>query len=586
MTAELAPFLPRPTVERDGDRYRLDDDRPDSIGKVRPWYGVAPNLVRAYAWIMSLGADGLREVAETAVLNNNYLHGEGARDPRRVGAVRGRAVAGSSRSATAGSSWPGRPASPRTTSGRRVADFGTHYWTSHHPFVVPEPMTLEPTESYSRADLDEYAAILRPGRRRGVRGPGAWSARAPHASTIHRIDQAALDDPAPGRSPGAPTGASTPGRTRTRRHDPRPNRMTTSTRPGPRPRWIVGEWQRRTAGGRAAGGPGSMAKIGYAAMLEQFHPTDLLEWCPAAEEAGFSAGFMVSEHIQPWTPQQGQAAFAWAFMGALGQRTSLRFGTAVTCPGFRNHPAVIAHAAATLGAMYPGRFWLGLGAGEALNEHVIGGQWPEIGVRSAMLFEAIEVINRLFGGEVVRHRGEHFRLESLRLYTRPETPVPVYVATAGPINAKKTGRLADGMITVGAADEKIGMLWGKFDEGAREAGKDPAGMPKLLQVHVSWARTEQEALDNAMREWPNGGMPFPKQDIRNPEDFAAMAKLVRPEDFRNRVLISSDLAVHAASLQHYVDMGFDEIHVHNVGRNQAEFITAFGAEVLPALRLG
>jgi G6PDH family F420-dependent oxidoreductase len=115
-----------------------------------------------------------------------------------------------------------------------------------------------------------------------------------------------------------------------------------------------------------------MAKIGYAAMLEQFHPTELLDWCAQAEDAGFEAGFMVSEHFHPWTPQQGQAAFAWSFMGALGQRTSLRFGTAVTFPGFRMHPAVVAHAAATLGAMYPGRFWLGLGAGEALNEHILG----------------------------------------------------------------------------------------------------------------------------------------------------------------------------------------------------------------------
>ena len=149
-----------------------------------------------------------------------------------------------------------------------------------------------------------------------------------------------------------------------------------------------------------------MTKIGYAAMLEQFHPTDLLEWCPQAEAAGFSAGFMVSEHFQPWTPQQGNAAFAWTFMGALGQRTTLPIGLSVTAPGFRYHPAVIAHAAATMGAMYPGRFWLGLGAGEALNEHVIGGKWPEIGVRSHMLFEAIEIINKLFTGEVVRHAGE------------------------------------------------------------------------------------------------------------------------------------------------------------------------------------
>jgi G6PDH family F420-dependent oxidoreductase len=329
-----------------------------------------------------------------------------------------------------------------------------------------------------------------------------------------------------------------------------------------------------------------MTRIGYAAMLEQFHPTDLLDWCAAAEKAGFDAGFMVSEHFQPWTPQQGQSAFAWSFMGALGQRTSLPFGSAVTCPGFRYHPVVIAHAAATLGAMYPGRFFLGLGAGEALNEHVIGGRWPEIGVRSAMLFESIEIINKLFTGEVVRHRGDHFTVESARLYTRPpdDKRVPIYVATAGPVNAKRTGKFADGMITVGAADEKIKLLWEKCDEGCREAGK-PLGTPKLLQIHISWARTDEEAAENALREWPNGGMPFPKQDIRNPEDFAAMAKLVRVEDFSNRCLITSDLEWHARQIQHYVDMGFDEIHLHNVGRNQAEFIEVFGKEVLPQLRL-
>jgi coenzyme F420-dependent glucose-6-phosphate dehydrogenase len=328
-----------------------------------------------------------------------------------------------------------------------------------------------------------------------------------------------------------------------------------------------------------------MAKIGYAASLEQFHPTDLLDWCARAEAAGFGAGFMASDHFHPWTPGQGQSAFVWSFLGALGTRTSLRFGTAVTCPGFRYHPAVIAHAAATLGAMFPGRFWLGLGAGEAVNEHVVGGYWPEIGVRSAMLFEAIEVIAKLFGGEVVRHRGAHFTVESAKLYTRPEQPVPMYVATSGPLNAKRTGRLADGMITVGAADAKVAMLWGKFEEGARESGKDPTTMPKLLQLHLSWARTDDEAVDNAVRDWPNGGMPFPKQDIRNPEDFAAMAKLVRPEDFANRVLMTADLERHTAQIQHYVDMGFDEIHLHNVGSNQAEFIDVFGREVLPALRL-
>ncbi len=331
-----------------------------------------------------------------------------------------------------------------------------------------------------------------------------------------------------------------------------------------------------------------MTTIGYAAMLEQFHPTDLLDWCAQAEEAGFEAGFMVSEHFHPWTPTQGQSAFAWSFMGALGQRTSLNFGTAVTCPGFRYHPAVIAHAAATLGAMYPGRFYLGLGAGEALNEHVIGGEWPEIGIRSSMMFESIEIINKLFTGKVVKHKGEHFTLESSRLYTIPpdDQRVPVYVATAGPVNAKKTGKFADGIITVGAADEKIAMLWDKYEEGAKEAGKDVTVSPKLLQIHVSWARTDEEAVRNAMVEWPNGGMAFPKQDIKNPEDFAAMARLVRPEDFKNRVLMTSDLEAHTAHIQHYVDMGFDEIHLHNVGRDQAEFIEVFGREVIPNLRLG
>jgi coenzyme F420-dependent glucose-6-phosphate dehydrogenase len=146
--------------------------------------------------------------------------------------------------------------------------------------------------------------------------------------------------------------------------------------------------------------------------------------------------------------------------------------------------------------------------------------------------------------------------------------------------------MADGMITVGAADAKLHELWENFNVGAREAGKDPSKAPKILQLHFSWARTEAEALENAMVEWPNGGMAFPKQDIRNPEDFAAMAKLVRPENFENRMLISADLGRHIENIQHYVDLGFDEIHIHNVGLDQAEFIKVFGAEVLPHLNLG
>jgi G6PDH family F420-dependent oxidoreductase len=247
----------------------------------------------------------------------------------------------------------------------------------------------------------------------------------------------------------------------------------------------------------------------------------------------------------------------------------------------------VAQASATLEAMYPGRHWLGLGAGEALNEHVVGGYWPEAGERSQRMFEAIEVITKLFTasteGKDVRHQGRYFTLESSRLWTMPTTPPPVLVATAGPVNAKRTGRHADGIITVGAPLEKIEGLFGKFEEGAREAGKDPSAMPRILQLHLSWAETDEQALRNAMTEWPNGGMKFPKADIRSPFEFEQMAKLVRAEDFEGRMVISSDPDLHRAEIQRFVDLGFDRVYLHNVGRNQREWIEVFGRDVLPKL---
>lgn len=326
-----------------------------------------------------------------------------------------------------------------------------------------------------------------------------------------------------------------------------------------------------------------MGTIGYAAMFEQFHPTDLLRWSKLAEDNGF-ASVMASDHFQPWTPEQGQSAFVWAWMGALGAETRLRFGTGVTPPGFRYHPAIIAQAAATLEAMYPGRFWLGLGAGEALNEHVVGEYWPEAPARLSRLMESIEVIRKLFTGKKVKFSGEYIKLENTQLWTLPEKAPPIYVATSGPLMSERTGRYTDGIITVGAADEKIGMLMGRFEKGARAAGKDPAQMPRIIQLHVSWAESDEAAIDQAVKEWPNGGMNFPKQDIRNPEDFQAMAKLVRPENFKGRVMCSASLDAHREHLQHYIDLGFTEVYVHNVGRNQEEFIRAYGKEVVPSLK--
>ncbi|MBA2248289.1 MAG: TIGR03557 family F420-dependent LLM class oxidoreductase [Chloroflexia bacterium] len=326
-----------------------------------------------------------------------------------------------------------------------------------------------------------------------------------------------------------------------------------------------------------------MGSIGYAASFEQFHPTDLLTWCQLAENNGFSV-VTASDHFHPWVPSQGHSAFVWSWMGALGATTKMRFGTGVTPPGYRYHPAIIAQSAATLEAMFPGRFFLGLGAGEALNEHIVGGYWPEAPIRLERLVESMEIIGKLFTGKVVKHQGKHFTLESAKLYTMPETPPPVYVATSGPIMAGRTGKLADGIITVGAADEKLKMLMDRFEKGAKEAGKDPASLARMLQVKVSYASTDQEAIDSAVRDWPNGGMNFPKADIRSPEDFEAMAKLVRPENFKNRVLSSADPEVHTGYIQHLIDLGFHEIHIHNVNRGQESFIKMYGEKVIPNLK--
>lgn len=324
-------------------------------------------------------------------------------------------------------------------------------------------------------------------------------------------------------------------------------------------------------------------KIGYAAELEQFGPVEAVAYCERAEAAGFS-GVMAADHFAPWTPRQGNAPFVWNVLAAVGERTKGDLGPGVTCPSFRMHPAVVAQASATLAAMYPGRHWLGLGSGEALNEHVVAPYWPETAERINRMFEAIEIIRKLFTGKDVKHDGRYYKLETTRLWTIPQQAPPIYIATAGPVTAKRTGQHADGIITVGAAPEKIEGIFARFEEGAREAGKDPLAMPRILQLHMSWAETQEEAVRNALEEWPNGGMPFPKQDIRNPSDFAEMAKLVRPEDFKNRLLISPDPEAHRAYIQRFVDLGFDQIYLHNVGRNQEAWIDVFGREVLPKLR--
>jgi coenzyme F420-dependent glucose-6-phosphate dehydrogenase len=336
-------------------------------------------------------------------------------------------------------------------------------------------------------------------------------------------------------------------------------------------------------------GDGAAARrpsIGYAAMLEQFHPTEAIELAVHAESRGFS-GVMAADHFQPWVPAQGQSAFVWNVLAALGERTRGDIGPGVTAPTFRWHPAMVAQASATLAAMYPGRHWLGIGSGEALNEHVVAPYWPEAPERIARMFEAIDLIKKLFhasvAGRDVKHSGTYYKLESTRLWTMPDVPPEILVATAGPVTARRAGRVADGLITVGAPLEKIAGLFHRFDEGARESGRDPDTLPRVLQLHLSWAETDEQAMANALTEWPNGGMRFSKADIRSPYDFEQMARLVRPEDFAGRMVISADPDVHRAEIQRFADLGFDRIYLHNVGRNQREWLDVFGRDVLPGL---
>jgi len=326
--------------------------------------------------------------------------------------------------------------------------------------------------------------------------------------------------------------------------------------------------------------------IGFAAMLEQFGPMESVELSEFAESRGFR-GVMAADHFQPWVPAQGHSSFVWNVLTAIGERTRGDLGPGVTCPSFRWHPAMVAQASATLAHMYPGRHWLGLGSGEALNEHVVGRYWPEAPERINRMFEAIEVIKKLFSasqaGRDVKHAGQFFTLESTRLWTMPVQAPEILVATAGPVTAKRAGRNVDGLITVGAPLEKIEGLFARFAEGAREVGRDPESMPKVLQLHLSWAPTYEEALSHALVQWPNGGMKFPKGDVRSPFELEQMAKLVRPEDFEGRMVISEDPDVHREYIQRFVDLGFDRIYLHNVGRNQREWIDVFARDVLPKL---
>jgi len=313
-------------------------------------------------------------------------------------------------------------------------------------------------------------------------------------------------------------------------------------------------------------------EIGYALSSEEHDPRHLVRWAQRAEEAGF--GFaLVSDHYHPWIDQQGQSPFVWCVIGAIAQATStLRLGTGVTCPLLRLHPAIVAQAAATAAVMMPERFFLGVGSGENLNEHVIGEGWPEPDVRHEMLEEAIEVLRLLWQGGEQSHRGMYFIVDQARLYTLPPDPPPLLVAAGSERAATLAGLAGDGMIGTTPDAELVGAF-------ARAGGRQK---PRYGQVTVCHAGSEAEARRIAHRWWPNTALAGNLNwEVKTPGLFEHAVKHVREEDVAESITCGPDPRRHAAAIQAYLDAGYDHVYVHQVGPDQEGFFRFYQERVLP-----
>lgn len=316
-----------------------------------------------------------------------------------------------------------------------------------------------------------------------------------------------------------------------------------------------------------------MPRIGWHASHEQIAPGRLLEAARRAEGAGFAFG-MSSDHFSPWSARQGHSGFAWSWLGAAMATTSMPFRV-VSAPGQRYHPAILAQAMATLAEMFPGRLAVCLGSGEASNEHITGDRWPPKPERNARLRECADVIRALLAGEEVTHHGL-VEVDRARLWSRPAEPPPLYGAAVSPATARWLGGWADGLATVHQPREALERVVAAFREGGGE------GKPMLLQTHVSWAATDEEALAIAWDQWrTNVFAPPVPWDLETVEHFDEAARFVRTEDVAEAVIVSGDPGRHAAWIAEAAEIGFDEIAVHHVGQEQDAFIDAFARDVLP-----
>jgi coenzyme F420-dependent glucose-6-phosphate dehydrogenase len=312
-------------------------------------------------------------------------------------------------------------------------------------------------------------------------------------------------------------------------------------------------------------------ELGVAFSSEELGPNEIVRYAARAEELGFTTGW-VSDHFHPWIDAQGSSPFVWSVLGGVAQATeTMRFGTGVTCPTVRVHPAVVAQAAATAQCMFDGRFWFGVGSGEALNEHIVGTKWPETSVRLAMLEEAVEVIRLLWQGEQCSHYGKYFTVENARIYTLPERLPPVIISAFGSASVAVAARCGDGLVST------------KPDAALlREYDLAGGGGPKLAQVKVVWDDSEREAEDLAYRLWPTSGLEGElSQLLPTPAHFEQAVAPLHRSDVVDAFPCGPDPKKHIDAINRYRDLGYDEVYVTQVGPNQEGFLRFYEREILP-----
>jgi G6PDH family F420-dependent oxidoreductase len=314
-------------------------------------------------------------------------------------------------------------------------------------------------------------------------------------------------------------------------------------------------------------------RIGYFLSTEEYSPAQLVEQARAAADAGFE-GLWISDHFHPWNDEQGQSALVWSVIGAISQVCDLPVTTAVTCPMIRTHPAIIAQAAATSAVMLGGKFTLGVGSGEALNEHILGTVWPSADIRLEMLEEAVALIRELWTGEVVTRQGKHYQVDHARIYTLPDTAPEIYVSGFGPKATELAARIGDGYINTAPDDELLSV----FKESS-------GGKPAQAGAKVAFAPTKEEGWQHAHRLWPNAGLPGEMaQVLPTPEHFEQASQLVTEEMTRESVVAGNDPADHLDQIKQYADAGYDELYIANMGPHYKEMIAFYGEKVLPELR--